>query len=448
MNLTPEDKLLLSVVKLQPSAVELENINALIPQIKDWEGFTNNIIAHGSAPLLFKKLNLLNNNSLIPTEVKTKLQQAYYKTLTRSMVLYEGFTTVASALKEAGIKVVALKGVYLSECLYGDIALRQFSDMDILVHEADGEQCLAILTGMGFKPYDPSVSEFIGEHAEIVHYTPMVKGDISVEVHIRLHRRSKQYAIKTAEFINNAIPVTINKTEVHALQLYDLLIHLCVHIDKHFSGGHIQMKCFNDIVNLLFINEKQFDWQLFIDNCRLHKCETLVLKYLIMVNKFYHVPLPEHIHTSYAYLLSTADEEKFINYLHGLEIKKYHVTTHWENMSGTKGIIHKIRYFVELVFPPKKFMIEKYGLVSSLQSAVCSEEKLVTRPASRAVEILQKQFTKFKLETKKSKLQTGNWKLNFWWLWYPYRWWVGVKGVFILIRAPNPLRGIRKKNQK
>jgi hypothetical protein len=83
MQLTPEDKLLLSVVKLQPSVEELENINVLIPQIKDWEGFTNNIIAHGSAPLLFKKLSLLNNNSLIPAEVKTKLQQAYYKTLTR-----------------------------------------------------------------------------------------------------------------------------------------------------------------------------------------------------------------------------------------------------------------------------------------------------------------------------------------------------------------------------
>ena len=114
MNLTPEDKLLLSVVKLQPSVEELENINALIPQIKDWEGFTNSIIAHGSAPLLFKKLSLLNNNSLIPAKVKTKLQQTYYKTLTRSMVLYEGFATVASALKEAGIKLIALKGVYLS----------------------------------------------------------------------------------------------------------------------------------------------------------------------------------------------------------------------------------------------------------------------------------------------------------------------------------------------
>ncbi|MFZ4402459.1 MAG: hypothetical protein ACOYO1_20700, partial [Bacteroidales bacterium] len=81
MNLTPEDKLLLSVVKIQPSVEELENINALLHQIKDWEGFTNNIIAHGSAPLLYKKLPLLGNANLIPANVKNQLQQAYYKTL-------------------------------------------------------------------------------------------------------------------------------------------------------------------------------------------------------------------------------------------------------------------------------------------------------------------------------------------------------------------------------
>jgi hypothetical protein len=63
---------------------------------------------------------------------------------------------------------------------------------------------------------------------------------------------------------------------------------------------------------------------------------------------------------------------------------------------------------------------------------------------------------KYGLQTKESRiknqdrgknpeLETRNTKLKFCWLWYPYRWWVGVKGVFKLILAPNPLRGIRKK---
>jgi hypothetical protein len=25
---------------------------------------------------------------------------------------------------------------------------------------------------------------------------------------------------------------------------------------------------------------------------------------------------------------------------------------------------------------------------------------------------------------------------HFWWLWYPFRWWVGVKGVIKLIKNP------------
>lgn len=409
MHLTPEDKLLLSVVKLYPSTEELEYMNALIPQITDWEVFTKSIIAHGSAPLLFKKLCLLGNAQLIPVDVITKLQQAYYKTLTRSMVLYEGFIKVVGAFTAADIQVVSLKGVYLSECLYGDIALRQFSDIDMLVREEDGEKCLEILSGMGFIPYTTNMTEFIDSQAEIVHYKPMVKGDISVEVHIRLHRKSKQYNIKTARFINNAIPVTINKTEVYALQLYDLLIYLCVHLDKHFGGGYVQMKCFNDIVNLLSINEKVIDWQLFIDACRLHECEELVFKYLVMVNRFYQVPLPQNILTSYSNLLKIADVERFMYYLHDVEIKKYHVTTHLENMSGTKSLSDKLRYFIELAFPPKKFMIEKYGnkfIIYNLQFII----------------------------TKRNKIRLP------WWMLYPYRWGVGVKGVIQLIRTPNPSR--------
>jgi len=290
----------------------------------------------------------------------------------------------------------------------------------MLVREEDGEKCLEILSGMGFIPYTTNMTEFIDSQAEIVHYKPMVKGDISVEVHIRLHRKSKQYNIKTARFINNAIPVTINKTEVYALQLYDLLIYLCVHLDKHFGGGYVQMKCFNDIVNLLSINEKVIDWQLFIDACRLHECEELVFKYLVMVNRFYQVPLPQNILTSYSNLLKIADVERFMYYLHDVEIKKYHVTTHLENMSGTKSLSDKLRYFIELAFPPKKFMIEKY-----INQLKINNEQL---------KIKEKSF--------KNRLLIINYQLliKYFWLLYPYRWWVGVKGVIQLIRTTNPSR--------
>lgn len=124
-SLLPEDQLILAVVKLHTSSDELANINALVAQVEDWDYLITTIIARGLGPLLYKKLPLLPNSALIPLEVSAKLQQVYYKTFSRSMVLYEHFRNLGTAFNSQGIDVIALKGVYLSEWLYQDIGLRQ-----------------------------------------------------------------------------------------------------------------------------------------------------------------------------------------------------------------------------------------------------------------------------------------------------------------------------------
>ena len=167
--LSPASQLILSSAKLEPSVSELERLNDLIPQIENWDGLVAEIIARQTAPLFFKKLPLLTNRNLIPAEATAKLQQAYYRSLSRGMVLYSTFEKVAEAFCIAGIQVVVLKGIYLSEWLYGDIALRQFSDMDLLVKKEDALQCLSILKNLGFKPSDAAVTEFISSQSEIVH---------------------------------------------------------------------------------------------------------------------------------------------------------------------------------------------------------------------------------------------------------------------------------------
>src|ERR1035437_8172659 len=138
MVLSVEDKLLLSVVKLHPTVRELEYIDALIPLITNWNSLADTLIARCSGPLLYKKLPLLSNSTQIPPVVKTKLQHAYYKTLSRSMVLYDTFSKVVEAFTKARLEQpIALKGIYLSEWMHKAIALRQFSDLDLLVRQED-----------------------------------------------------------------------------------------------------------------------------------------------------------------------------------------------------------------------------------------------------------------------------------------------------------------------
>ena len=385
--LSPEDKLILSCIKIHPDSIELEKINSLIPEIHDWDYLISTIIDRGIGPLLFKKLPLLSNNTLIPQGVKTKLQQVYYKTVGRSTLLYEHFKKIADAFTKQNIPVVALKGIYLSEWLYRDIGLRQFSDIDLLVKEEDGEKSLAVLRSLGYKSALLSVTEFVDSKSEVIHYSPMVANGVSIEIHVKLHRNSESYAIDVSGFIQRSKPVTLNNVSVKAPELHDLIIHLCVHLDKHFRGGHVQFTCFNDLTNLLVQYETEIDWELFRIRCRENKCEQLVFGYLMLINKYFDAPLPEDILQQYSSLLIESDERLFLDYLHGFFPVQYFVSTHWQNISLIPAFTDKVRYICDLIFPPKAFMIPKYNI--------------------------------------------KNPHLVF--FYYPYRYWVGVKGVVKMI---------------
>ncbi len=87
----PELQLILASIPLNPTKSELQAIDALIPDIQDWNYFTSQLIDRGLAPLLYKKLPNLANSHVIPTHTQAKLRSAYYKTVSRSMMLYGAF---------------------------------------------------------------------------------------------------------------------------------------------------------------------------------------------------------------------------------------------------------------------------------------------------------------------------------------------------------------------
>lgn len=357
--LSPEDKLILSAVKLHPTTEELEQMNNLIPLIQRWDYVAATSIDRGIAPLLYKKLPLLGNK--IPEPIKSKLQQAYYKTFSRSMLMYEHFRKVAEALATHNIPVIALKGIYLSEWLYGDIGLRQFSDIDVLVKLEDASTCMAILAGLGYIQDNDSETEF-EKKLEVVHYTPMVLNGVSIEVHVKLHQNNEKYCVGVDDLWRNALPETLNKATVYSLCLNDLLVHLCIHLDKHFYQGHVQFTCFNDITNVLDKKADQLDWEALIRACKGYHCETQVFKWVVLVNKYMHAPVPIEIISTYGALLTSKDELLFVKYLHGYVGFTTGMHKHFGNFQYLDSFSDRVRYFWEILFPSKSFMMAKFNI--------------------------------------------------------------------------------------
>jgi len=362
MKMQVEDKLILSCVKINASLSELECINDLIPLIQDWDYLIKTIIERGIGPLLYKKLSFLSNSSLIPETVKTKLYQVYYKTFSRSALLYEHFRKIVEEFSLHEIPVIALKGVYLSEWLYQDIGLRQFSDIDLLIKETNGDECLIILSELGYKPSEIGLSKFVLSQLEIVHYPAMLLESVSVELHIKLHYKKESYNLIVDELWKNSISETINGMKVSVLNRYDLLIHLCLHLDKHFQGGHVQFTCFNDITNLLERYKETLNWNQLIETCKLYKCEEIVFKYIIMNHKYLNASMPSDMFKKYSALLLANDELVFYKKLKFNKDVFSFVPTHLKALKKIEKYSDKIKYFSDILFPSKDFMIQVYNI--------------------------------------------------------------------------------------
>ena len=249
MNLSSAEKVLLYSSKFQLSAEEIELLNNSLTQIDNWEELAELLVKRGIAPLLYAKRASLPAYSGTSEDFRLQIESAYSRTLMRGMVLYGVFAEFAGIFASQGIQFIPLKGVLLSEWLYTDIALRMFSDIDILVRPHDAAKAIEILGKLGYKPHSSSVSAFIEQHEEVVHYPPMCRGGFSVEVHVKLHRSHKNHAMDAALLFANAVPHKLYNQEILLPGIDDILIHQCVHAHKHFEGGNMGFRSFTDIAN-------------------------------------------------------------------------------------------------------------------------------------------------------------------------------------------------------
>ncbi len=392
MELTSTDKLMLSCVKIHLNATDTDYLNSLVPLVDDWEYALKTMIDRGIAPLFYNKLSLLSNRNLVPAAAQTKLQQAYFRTLSRGMILSGFYAKLAEIFYQNNIKFIPLKGIYLSGWLYQDIGLRQFSDIDLLVKKEDAEKCIQIMSKMGYTSFESHETEIVGAQTEIIHYAPMILKEISVEIHIKLHSSKEKYHLDPDEIWQNSVPAEMKGVSVSTLNINDLLIYLCLHLDKHFRGGHVQFTSFNDLVNLLDKYAGEIDWELFVGLTRKYNCEEIVFGYFMLIQKYFNVRLPEPLTADHKGLLIESDEELFLKYLNGFTGFNTTVGTHFGNMQRLDNFWDKTRYFAGIIFPKKMFMIQKY-----------------------------------KIKNPRMVL-----------LYYPYRYYIGIKGIIVVLK--NRLR--------
>jgi len=363
MNLNPEDVLLLECIKPCHTTADLTRIEGVVNDGIKWDIFIRNAIQNRLVGFVYSTFRKLTNRERIPNHILETLQNYYYKTLSRNTVLYDSFKTVIAAWHEQGIVTIALKGIYLAECVYDDIGIRQLSDMDLLVSSDDAGQCEKILIEGGFIPDKSAKSKFIKKEKDSKHLPMLVKNGVGVEIHKTLIIADPDFNIPLSDFWEHTQRVDIAETSVLVFQPNYLLLHICMHLDEHFVDARIHFIAYADIVWIIHKYNDRIDWDEFDAMCKRYNCEQNVYRHLFLCHTYLGVSIPEKIRSRFSLCCDDYITDFFINQLqcnsNFVPKKRNRNITELKKM---KGIGNKIRFLLGDLFPSKLFMYSRYKI--------------------------------------------------------------------------------------
>lgn len=228
-----------------------------------WEEIAQLSACYMIAPLLYKRLQLLSINSMVPASVIQKLKGLYLVNRANNVRLYHDFAQILKILQNQDITIILLKGAHLAEIVYGNIALRTMGDLDLLIRKADLPKAAEKLLQMGYswsKPIEcmPNIEISCNQSQ---HLLPLIKPNgTTIELHWTIENPNPAFRIDVNGLWERARPVSIAGVEAMVLSPEDLLLHLCLHTSYHhaFCFG---LRPFCDISATIHHYQNEIDWK-------------------------------------------------------------------------------------------------------------------------------------------------------------------------------------------
>jgi hypothetical protein len=227
-----EAQLMLSCTTAALIPERADAIRDLIRRGINWELVTHAAPRQAVMPLVYRALIPAFASSL-PSAIRNTMRRYVQGNALRNLHLAAELLRLCRLLTEQGISALALKGPALAASAYGDITLRQFSDLDILVRERDLRTTLEVLQADGFRPF----LRLKGSPREIPGGSQLTlvrdRATFAIDLHWRLSPSYFPLTPEGEELWSRATQVNLGAGSVLTLGCEDTLLHLCVHGARH-----------------------------------------------------------------------------------------------------------------------------------------------------------------------------------------------------------------------
>jgi hypothetical protein len=267
-------------------------LRQLLDGALDWDFILSFAESHSLIPLLYSHLHA-HAPEKAPRAVYEKLREQFRRISALNMFLSGELRRLLKLFAAHEIDAIPYKGPALAAKAYGNIALRHFGDLDILVRRRDVLRVMNLLVAEGYALHPPlnDVQQSLMLRTQCNLPFTRDAHRLIVEIHWRVSARLFSSPLDEETLWDNLHRDTFEGTTIKALAPEDLLLSLCVHGTKHLWE---RLSWITDIAQLLEVHP-DLNWASLLERARRTGTERMLLLGLYVAHDLLGARLPEQV---------------------------------------------------------------------------------------------------------------------------------------------------------
>lgn len=351
-------QVLLDCVRRSSEAVTANCLESLSHE--DWERLLTMAEQQSLLSLLYHRLKSRGFETIIPAQHLPRLREVYFENGARNLKIQSELGGIISALSSRNIPCIVLKGLHLAVTFYENQALREISDIDLLVPVSFVGQAAEVLSSLG---YETQTSYKYDLEWQKTRYHLLFLRPLSIPVELHWNITLPHWCpsdIALHGLWERSIKVRIGDVDTLGLCSNDILMYLCFHACKHHRFQH----GLRPLIDIAYIVSRadSIAWVELVDRSRKWTVDRSVHLVLLLAKELIGADVPSQVLAD----LRPADFNELIfseaRELIFADLRKHSRITprlaRWHNL----GLYARLVAFFRRTFLPRINMAEKYNI--------------------------------------------------------------------------------------
>jgi hypothetical protein len=229
--LRPEWELLLCCARQSLDCSTVTRAKALVSQELDWDFLLSQAESHGVRPLLSRHLTEAFTEHLA-SDLVQKLHRQFQSHARRNLSWLGELLDLVHVCEARGLQVLPYKGPLLALQAYGNVSLRQFCDLDLLIPRLHIVELQDLLLERGYRPALSDVPQRV-EHTSGTELLFIRDSDgIQVDLHWAFAPSFVAFGLD-ARVLSHCRKLPVGHRSVAMLPPEEHLLVVCMHGTKH-----------------------------------------------------------------------------------------------------------------------------------------------------------------------------------------------------------------------